>query len=362
MSWGSLPAMDVRRDAPFGARKSRLLARWGAPILLGLGLAACAGSQTATQTPTTIPALPPLPTSPLTAMPAQVDGLVEVDVDKLRGSEVWASVRELKAGSCLDTANVQRFLEGTDRVVVATPQGAPEEVVIALGGNPGVVNADSVVGLLTELAHIAGQPAVTPVGVTDHRLEGLSAHGLTIAELAPGLVVVVSEGAFPKLAAAYDVAGRTPAAAPDDLATDGGSVRAFSNGGDELDRLLKRVPADLGQPLQGSASAVSVDTEADGVHLHLRSRLQSPQAVTQLMQTVAQRLRSAALVLRLMGLPSMDQRLIGEQEGAILDYRLHLTWKEAGRLLKLGEMEGKNQLLKACDIGAHRAMAAGAQP
>ena len=306
--------------------------------VLCLWLAACGGGQTAGAT-VVAPALPPLPDSPLAAMPVQAEAVVALDVEKLRGTQPGEVLGRVRSRSCLAGANFSALWNGTEAVAM-TRGSDPALWALSLAGP--AVTSEGVIAVAQELGVVEG--AASPFAA--RRLAGQRFGEVVVAELGPKTVLVASVAQATSLAQTYDAPTRYRPAP--EIALPLGLANVWDRTGEMSKPWLRTMPLRAAQAALGAPLSARADADANGLSAQLRAQLEDPVVAKELVDDVHSQLRSAALMFRLLGLPPLDNRLQGQVSGSAVEFDVHIRPDETSRLMRLIEDQLQKALSRYC--------------
>lgn len=289
--------------------------------------------------------LPALPDEPLLLLPASVRVLGRADLDQLRASPHFATARRwLLPQLCLDAKTAPWLIERTTRLVVGTvvldaAQTEPQLIAIARGD------------YAPDDAHVAAMQILASAGATapseqqQGRAHLWQAKELSVAQLGDHLLVAGHTQAVLAVLAVADgtrpswLTGTMPMGDLDVQAWLAGHTLAIVAQLDEqsahrVGRQLATIGADglstgLGNASAAAALVLTRDADAQAQVLYADAAT-AEQTAGQIRSMIGQ----ASFVLRLMGWPSVLDRVDASTEGALLKLALRVSDDEVRQLVE----------------------------
>ncbi|MDD9940813.1 MAG: hypothetical protein OXU20_07105 [Myxococcales bacterium] len=310
-------------------------------VVLAVG---CGGTGVSTPTPSTSPPapLPPKPRTVSEAVPADASEALQVDLANLRTAPTLARARGwLDLFPCLQRGNARAMLADADRIGFAS--WGPEQDFVGFIEQRASERQTSPTELLTTVLGVFGQtPAGRPEEVTEGRHRRAEAAGLTAVKLGGRLLAIGTSGRVRRLLQGYDDPGNAakpgywqqqpPSYRPDRGHLFNWTTPALSE--PHASAFAQLAGGAVAKALLGAPFRLAV--QAEPLETRLEAQLRYERDARSVVERVRGRLRGAALIFRLLGLP-LDKRVKTTHKGATLHANLALSGNETKRLMKFAE-------------------------
>lgn len=342
----------------------------GVAVIAMLGCAAaCGGSQasapgTTAAAAATKPAERPVPADPLALLVGNPSGVVDLRVDRLRGSQPFARVRTyLERAGCISGSELDAALATTQRALLAQRTSEQREQLFSVLS--GRYTDQDAARLLEMAAQRDPEAAQAPAAPEMQGRFGYTRRGPLAVSLLEQRIILLGDAGWLRAALeSIDKPGENFAMSKlwrelgPRAQCEARMICAFgaagSSAGERIEGLLAGAGSRaLGRDLREADSVLGISAP-DDIEIELAAQMRSPEAATESAQRAKDLLWQAGLLTRLAGLPNVlgDARIAAN--GALLSLDLRVSASDLAayeaRLAKLLEGSGSDCAAPAAPV------------